>query len=253
MKVYNLIVMGHSHLQDMEPAYFDIKKNLTNINVISFKRLFEEKYIPLVDYHNGSPSLNNNLYDELNKIIYNKNCDAILTTILGSEHLIWSAQAANRKFDLILPFASYLPRISGVEIIPYSAVYNMFKDALLPYLRANEYIMKMTNIPVFQILPPPPIGSNEKILGSAPDLLKNLFVEFGVPDPIIRYKMWLLWIHIAKEIAEEAGFHVVEAPNEGLDNNGFVKLEFARDCVHANSSFGRLIWEKINNIFCDRT
>ncbi len=253
MKVSNLISMGHSHLQDIEHAYDDTKQNLTNINVISFIRLFEEKYNHLVEYHEGNPALNKNIENELNEKIGNANCDAIITNLLGSEHLLWSAQAGNRKFDVILPFADHLPRISDVEIIPYGALSNMFREALVPYLKASEYILKTTNVPVYQILPPPPIGSDEKILESAPDLLKNLFVEFGVPNPIIRYKMWMLWIHIAKEIAAEAGFQVVEAPDEGLDDNGFVKLEFARDCVHANSRFGQLIWKKIDNIFYNRT
>ncbi len=76
-----------------------------------------------------------------------------------------------------------------------------------------------------------------------------MLLDNGVPNAIIRYKMWLLWIYVAKEIATERGVGIIPTPKEAADENGFLKLEYARDGVHANATLGLLTWREINTFF----
>lgn len=250
MKSISLVVIGNSHLQDLEEAYINCDKNkLYSVHTSNFVRLYENRYNPMVSIVDGNTLFNQELERDILDLIEKVKSDALITSILGSEHLIWSVQGQERPFDVILPFAPELPRIPDTELIPFGALYSLVKEGIGPYLRFNKRLSDITSLPVFQLLPPLPVGSQDIILETAPETLKSMLLENGVPSPIIRYKMWRLWIHVAEEIAAELGVSIIPMPEEAKDENGLLKRQYARDSVHANASLGLLTWREINAFF----
>ena len=242
--------MGNSHLQDIEEAYRNSPPDdYDALGDIKFVRLFDKKYEPVIQYSNGEILYNKNLEDDVLELAKDGQFGAIVTSILGAEHFIWSIQGQERPFDVILPFASELPRVPNAELVPFTALYSMVKETIGSYLQFNKRLADLASLPVFQLLPPLPVCSQDTILTSSPEPLKTMLLENGVPDPIIRYKMWRLWIYVAEEIAAEQGVGIIPTPEEAGDENGFLKLEYARDSVHANATLGMLTWREINTFF----
>jgi hypothetical protein len=243
-----VIAFGNSHLTAIRNGYHQMKSR-NNLHLESdFIHLHEDRYNPLIEW-NGGIVYNASLEIDIKQKLSDRSAKAVFASIIGSEHYIWSITGMERPFDIILPFMPHLPRIKDTEILPYTSVVMLFEENVGPHFNLIANLSKKISVPIYHILPPPPVTATNEIIENSPDYFKGIIEKFGVPDKILRYKLWLMWVHTAKKFALENSYATIDPPAEALDADGFMKEAFcAKDAVHANSQYGELVWQQIHNL-----
>ena len=59
--------------------------------------------------------------------------------------------------------------------------------------------------------------------------------------PALRYKLWLAFVDVAKQLCAELGIIFLEGPPQAKDDDDFLREEYRFDGFHANQSYGQLI------------
>ncbi|SEO88182.1 hypothetical protein SAMN04487843_104335 [Methylobacterium sp. ap11] len=245
MQTYKAVSFGHSHLTSLMRGYKSIEESIYDRLRVDFISLFEQKFNPNLHWDNGV-AYNENILKEICRAAEKIEASHIYASLLGSEHYIWSITGSDRKFDVILPFAPDLPFDSTANIIPYTTILQHFEDSIGPALRILDHIRPFVKQKIHQILPPPPVANVNKIINAPAEPLQTYIKKFGVPPALLRLKMWLLWIEVAKNIANENGIEIVYPPMECVDDDGMLKSGFEHDEVHAGTEYGALVWQQIN-------
>ena len=246
-----VLAFGHSHLVALQSGYEAIKSDLSVTLDVHFKPIWG-LYHPFVRREGNSVIYNADLEADLSRLTKELLVDVIVGTLIGSEHFAWAVQGQSRPFDVILPFSPELPRVPNAEAIPYQALRRVIYGAISDITGFYARIQLLTGLPVYQVLPPPPVSSQLRVLDAAPQSLREMMLQTGTPHWITRYKLWLLWISVASEIADRDGIELIDPPMAVRDKNGLLLEEYCGDAVHGNDHYGRLIWQQVGAAIQER-
>ena len=245
-----VLAIGHSHLTALRRGFeqhTSMSPNLA-LDAREFLQIWGGGFDPIVEARDGAlvynPALEQAVLDRVEAL----RPEAIFSTLLGSEHFIWALQGNVRPFDVVLPDAPDLPRMPVGELVPYAMMRQLVHDSVYPTLLFNARMTALTSLPVYQILPPPPVVDERHIREYAQEPYKTMVAENGVPHRIMRYKLWRIWIEVAKRIAHDTGTITVDPPLDGLDAEGLVREEYCADGVHVTADFGAMIWRDVDTM-----
>ena len=150
-----------------------------------------------------------------------------------------------RAFDFIVPELPQHPLTPGTELIPYDLLRRRIRGDLDWQFGLVRQLKSFCDLPIFHIEVPPPVASADLMLRGVYGPFKEKMEQFGFPSISFRYKMWWLWVDLAKQFCAELGDHFVDAPAETRDANGFLHERYYLDGVHGNDEYGALIVREV--------
>ena len=162
----------------------------------------------------------------------------LLSMVQGNYYNQLGMIETGEPFDFVLPFAPHLPLDSSATHIPYGAVRTMLltkMDGVEDYLR----LMSRTPFAARTIAggPPPPVRDDA--------VIKTLLNQEGITDPVsapfVRLKLWHLQNQIFSELCRKFSLtYLAGAPADTQDEDGFLRVEYVKDAVHANGLWAEL-------------
>jgi len=203
------------------------------------------EYKPFARMESGVVVYNESMETDLIELARTHKAESFVGTLIGSEPFLWAVQGQSRPFDVILPFAPDLPRVAGSVLLPYGMLRKMAVDAISNTLKFCDRLKRLSGLPVYQLLPPPPVVSEGYVMKHAPAGLRDAMRRFGVPHPMIRNKLWRLWVDVACDLASGDDVVVIHPPPGTTDSHGFLLEKYCADAVHANEHYAQLVWRDL--------
>jgi hypothetical protein len=184
----------------------------------------------------------------------------------GGEHVTVGLINSPRKFDIIVPDAeadavvlrlqAAAPAADSREIIPYDVMKQNFRwrvGGIVPLFRT---VRALSPHPLYCISPPPPIRDPAQM-----ELTANAYADFrkamdayGLNDPCIYYKTWLIHKIVMQEYCRECGVGFIDPPAQAVGADGFLRAEFflPADPMHANRHYGALVIDQVTQLAVQR-
>lgn len=239
-----VVAFGHSHLNSLEKG-IQLSKHCPPEGG-RFLQMWK-RYDPFFHNVDGTRVYNPHALEDILKLQDELKSDVILASILGSEHfVISSASLGAEEFDVFVPTMPEAWPQTEKFIVPYDALRLQMYRAIEPYLSFLSVIKRAVDIPLYHIAPPPPVRDSDLLFSLAsPDLQKKMIK--GEASSWKRMKMWRIWVDIMQEICRSHEVAYLMPPAETLDQDGFLKPEFAADAVHASPEYGRIQFECLFN------
>jgi hypothetical protein len=147
-----------------------------------------------------------------------------------------------RAFDFLLSGEDGPPLDPQAEPIPEAQVQAALEAVLeRDRLRLRE-IRRIAGEGVIQIESPPPVADSAYIAAQADAYFKDRGLsDQGVSPAPLRYKYWRLHSRIFAGYCAELGLRFLPAPREALDEQGYLRLDFAGDATHGNQAYGEAV------------
>jgi hypothetical protein len=239
----NVLLVGSSHAEVLLRSHTSMgRRSPFRLKTIL---LHEPRYEPWGIWHEGEYTVNSVLLTDIAKAVRSKKFNHVTMMIGGSTHFELGAVNSPRKFDFTIPGREDLPFVPGAESVPYDLVRQLFlreeKNILKPLFRARD----LTHA-VSCICAPPPVADAAKIFEHMPDEWRESARSLGVPDPVFRYKVWLVYTAAVREICLAAQVEMIEPPSESIDENGFLKDDYSYDTLHGNTRYGVAVLAQID-------
>jgi hypothetical protein len=238
----NVLLVGSSHAEVLVNA----QASLGSQSPFRLKTMLlrQPRYEPWGIWEDGEWIVNSVLMADIKRAIRTKNFSHVTMTIGGSTHFEMGAVNSPRKFDFTIPGRGDLPFAPGAESVPYDLVRKAFlmeeRNILQPLLRARELTHAVSCLCV-----PPPVADADKIFEHMPDEWRDNARSLGVPAPVFRYKVWLVYTSAVREICEAAQIEMIDPPPQSIDEDGFLRDEFSHDTLHGNTDYGFAVLAQI--------
>ncbi len=171
----------------------------------------------------------------------------------GNEHNALYFFPPSPEFDFV---SRHVPQLKeDAQIVPQAAIAARLRQNSLNQLETwLNRLREAGPKKLVQIGGPPPKRDNPQLrallagepfyaeqiekLGATPETV-------AITDSFVRLKLWRLLQDLNEETARKCGAVYVGAPEETMDDDGFLKEEYwSRDITHANFSYGRLMLAK---------
>jgi hypothetical protein len=239
----NVLLVGSSHAEALTRSHTSLgRRSPFRLKTIL---LHEPRYEPWGIWQDGEYTVNSLLLKDIAKAIRTKKFSHVTMMIGGSTHFELSAVNSPRKFDFTIPGREDLPFVPGAESVPFDLVKQLFlreeKNILKPLFRARELTQAISCL-----CAPPPVANAAKVFEHMPDDLRDSARSLGVPEPVFRYKVWLVYTSAVREICLAAQIELIEPPAESIDENGFLKDEYSYDTLHGNTRYGVAVLAQID-------
>jgi len=244
MKSMSIVAFGHSHMSRMQKVIEEHGLRFGGQLDIRFVQMWG-RYDPFTYRKDQKLAYNENLVADVINLARDTGASAFIGSLIGAEHFAMAIEGQSRPFDVILPSDPDIPSNPGAENIPHALLYARMFQHISDILSFCGWLQKSTGLPVYMVLPPPPVAKLELFLWTIPEELKTKIEQFGIPHWSIRYKLWRIWIEAATQIANTDGVQIVSAPDGVTDANGLLRQEYAADCVHGNENYCWLLWQKL--------
>lgn len=173
--------------------------------------------------------------------------DYVLLPLSSANWLEYCISNRDAKFDLILPFAPDIPEVAGAQVIPFAEMRRELINKIREFLRGIEAMRNHIprHIPIWYVAPPPPLEDNERLREMA-RFAEAEIARYGVTDPNLRLKVYLLHSEILAETCAATGVRFLPAPRTALNERGFLPADcIGSDCFHANARYG---WHVIRDV-----
>jgi hypothetical protein len=177
----------------------------------------------------------------LERVAAESNFDAMVCSLDGNTYFVHGALNSPRPFDFHLPDAPHLPSSPNAEVIPYDLVRNRFLSDLRPCMSIVGAVKSRTEVPIYQISPPPPVGNPDAIATHIPKEWANELATCGVAPPVLRYKLWRVHLDVMRELSNEFLVPFIEAPAVAMDDGHYLREDYRWDGFHANPTYGQLV------------
>ena len=233
----NAIVIGQSHCVAIQQALSTHRQKVRGVSVYRL----ESKNRP---YERDTISAKDAV-----SIVKNGPSDAcVFISAYGTYHNIWGLLRSGPEFDFLLD-RDDAPDPDARVRIPHRAVASAFERHLGKpgFIRRIE---KAASSPLFLLSTPPPKGDNDYMLERLTSHKKKSYrgrivEEIGVERPLSRLKLWQMESRVIASWAASEGMEFIAAPQEALDESGFLHPAFYSDATHANEQYGALVVDQI--------
>jgi hypothetical protein len=245
----HLAAVGHSHLVSLMLAFRHMNSNPTLPNRATFIQLRDKKYIPAVVENAGTPQLTEAVSEALDFALSTQNGPVpfLAASIGGAEYQPLALVNHPQHFDFVMP--GY-PRAytDEVEIVPIAQIRARLNAGLAPALRLLRLLRAKTELPIYQLEPPPPVGDNA-FLANPKSAFYESIQRLGVAPPPLRLKIWKLQSEIREAECKRMGVQYLPAPAQSIGPDGFLVREgWSVDGVHATAWYGGLVLQQLANI-----
>lgn len=238
----NVLLVGSSHAEVLSRAHLSLgRKKPFRLKTIL---LHEPRYEPWGSWVDGEFRVSPVLMRDIAKEVRSKRFSRVVMMIGGSTHFQLGAVNSPRLFDFTIPGKEELPFVSGAESVPYDLVRSLFsreeEGILKPLLRARKLTRAVSCLCV-----PPPVADAGKVFEHMPDEWREDARALGVPPPIFRYKIWLVYTSVVREICRKAEIDMIDPPARSIDENGYLKAQYSFDTLHGNARYGVAVLEQV--------
>ena len=233
MKSIRGIVIGNSHIVAIYNAYVRYeKKAKLNFSFISRDVAAQEE-------------IDTDMGELLREAIRKHRPEVIISCIGGNVHNIFGLVDHPSRFDLVIPEYPQLGLDEHRQLIPNTAIANLFESMIRDAPSTFEELRHGHDIPVIHLESPPTNPSEEHIL-DYPGVFEDKFKELGVTPAVIRFKLWRLHSSVVRRICAEYGITFLAVPSGTQDNDGMmVEQAWNPDPVHANEWYGRQVLNQL--------
>ncbi len=237
------VVFGHSHARILWDAQFQ-PLDLP----VALKCGFVEmagKYIPFSTVENGVETYHAEFMFDLEAAVAAHRPAILLAMFSGLEIMYTVGAYGLKPFDILLdggdmPYPCVLPPapLPGHELIPARAIYLSYEEVMRPWIRALPLFHRRFGLPVIMLCPPPPISDNEAYIRHMPEEIRQDMLR-SMPPPGMRYRAWIIWWRVVKNLCAEYGIHFLSPPSETIDpKDGGLAAPYHGDGLHANHLYG---------------
>jgi hypothetical protein len=204
-----------------------------------------ERYEPYVQFTAEGPKLNPTAIGDIRAAVEAQHPTGIVVALLGAHHWVYGVCNEPRAFDFVVPELPQHKVTAGMELIPYGLMLRRIRSDLDWQFGLVREVKTFCKIPTFHIEAPPPVQSAELMLQGVYGAFRDRMTQFGFPSASFRYKMWWLWVQVAKQLCAELGDHFIEGPPETRDANGFLDERYYLDGIHGNDEYGALMVREV--------
>jgi hypothetical protein len=171
--------------------------------------------------------------------------DLLVISLLGTGHNIFGLI----KHDIPFYFSDTDQcqcDISHNQLIPISLMHDMF----IEFCKKNKKIpdlKKATMARVVHLMTPPPKGDNDYIKSKIESYRDKVVAGVHDINPAdTRLKLWNIEMDALQVVCRSYDISVLSPPVDAITDAGFLKKEFyGDDATHVNSSYGKLVINKI--------
>jgi hypothetical protein len=241
------VAFGHSHLGGLSDALELLEATKSSFAQSATIQLWGN-YDPHYTVVDGKEVYHPELLRDIFNLIEIQKPDIIAALLFGSEYFALCFPTTHRKFDFLIPGSGQPPSEAGAEIIPYDLVFEMAYQTFRPHFGLMQHIQAVTKIPVAYLLPPPPTSQTAVIQKNLSESLRELTELYYMPSASLIYKSWCIYAAATRELCSEFGIAVVPPPREALDEQGLLRIEYVKDCLHGNAEYGAIVIEQLAQV-----
>ena len=242
----NYLFLGSSHIGSILKAHNEADSTQLK-NGYQFKFLMDFKIDSRIIEPVDGDFVNFALISELQAYLDSiTNVDGLIISISGSDYLPICISNSNPPYDVILPSAPELPIIDNATVIPVAEIRSRLTRDIRHILLGIQEIKRLTNLPLYYLQSPPPIGSNSHI-ESHSAWAKNIIEKNGISPASLRYKIWQIHSDLIEEKCNELRIPYFYNPSELLEDGCYLhRNAYADDLMHANTWYGKIFLTHID-------
>jgi hypothetical protein len=230
---------GFSMRQQAGPVTFDLQTFI----------LDHPPYRPAATFQDGAVRFNQEFAEDFSRCLERTNAHAVFAYLIGAEHFNVAFVNSPRPFDIILPGGNPDSLGHGVELIPYDlllATFEYYSHSLRDWL---PYLRELTDLPIYQIAPPPPIVGDAFMQERASGDLRKQIERYGIAAETLRSKAWQVCVLAFERQCAAYGVELIRAPAEALGETQCLLPQYrGNDVVHANAAYGSLLIDRMLQI-----
>lgn len=235
------LAIGHSQIMPYISGHVVAEsRGLTDCGVVDLV-LRGPRYEPYVEFTPQGPKLNPAVFADIRTAIETRQPRCLVVALLGSHHWTYGVCNEPRAFDFIVPALPQHPQAPGTELVPYDLMLRRIGDDLNWQFDLVRTIRTFSDLPIFHIEAPPPVQDPDLMLKFVGGDVRERMEQYGFPSSSFRFKMWWLWVHVAKRYCQELGDHFIEGPPETRDSDGFLDVRYYLDGIHGNDDYGAVM------------
>lgn len=169
--------------------------------------------------------------------------NAIALLFYGNEHNTHFLFEQPPRFDFLPRGLPGLPVEADSVIVAESLIRAKFRSLLAPPLQGLlTYLKVQTDARIVLVGTPPPKRDYEGFQ----NVFAPQYPEVTLTSPIKMLKLWHVLQEAYQEQAERNGLEFISVPDNVMDDDGFLKLEFADvDITHANRAYGQVMLDHL--------
>lgn len=233
------VVFGHSHAKIIKDAQQESQTGSLECCVIEMIG----RYRPFSHFENGVEIYNPEFLADLDQAV-TAHRPSILVAMMSGLEIMNTIRAYNIKpFDILLdagdlPHPVVSPPVPEHELLPAATVYMDYQELMRPWIRLLPVLGQKYALPVVMLCPPPPISDDQAYVRYMPEEIR-LEMESSMPPAGMRYRAWVVWWRVVKDLCAEYGVPFLPPPPETIDPaDGGLAAAFHGDGLHANSRYG---------------
>lgn len=255
MSRIGLVFLGHSHLSSIVSALapragesYDPDEGCEYFIFNTMQHGADFQFS--VPGDDGGFQLNPELVRLIDERVPSSHQRVLVSMFGGNAHNALTLLEHPVPFDFILPEQPTCPRISGVDLVPNGVISKFIFNLAEPYMLNLATLKKAFEDPIIHIESPPPLGDDDFVLENLEGYFRDQ-MENPKPAPRwLRYKLWRLHSAIIKRHADALGVEFMAAPDEGMDEEGFLlRSDYGTDSTHAGPGYGLRILKQLEARF----
>lgn len=173
--------------------------------------------------------------------------DAVLVTLInGHEQAILSMIQHPVPYDFVLPWRDDRSVLPDRQVVPSAVVERQVRDSMgrtREIFKALRAIRPRTRI--IQVMPPPPIASQEQILRSQEPFVRGLEGAYRITPLSLRLKYHSLYVRESIAALGAMGIECLLPPEEAMAGDGSLREPYWLGATHGNPAYGGLVLEQI--------
>ena len=160
------------------------------------------------------------------------------------------------RLDFVLPDRPDLPPDPAATLMPFDLVAGHVASSIRNHVGLLELVRAAVTGPVYVPPPPPPVRDDRRfrslLLSMDDEPLVRRVGGGRIAPASVRLKLWLLARDTMREMTTQAGAIFLPVPQEAVEPDGFLRLEYASDALHAAEAYGQLVGQSLAERLAER-
>jgi hypothetical protein len=169
--------------------------------------------------------------------------DLVISSVGGGTHHVMGLHPHPQVFDFVVPDHPDLPVIERATMIPYDQI----RQTMLTAGESDFEVLRLMGESVrgrMIHVPPPPTRRDEKPIDHP--LWRKLVGDSDRISPLwLRRKLELVHTSLLREMCAAANILLLTPPPAAVDEEGFLRPEFAGAPCHGNARYGALVLDQV--------